>query len=649
VTVTALSGAANAESSSNPDGLLDKIHAILVENSWQMHSLPQDGDLQTDLYPYHLPLPSVGLDEKFSASFQFNGQFNGEAKHQPSKDKENGAPILSSSAPAASSLLPSHSPSTAAVTHTPSWGTDPAPATNTATRTPSQSQLPPTPSRRRGSAQLVRRITRSNFSDLALDEVPDDEDAARWAERMKQRRIISRRKQELEENEDPVMGTKVSEGHSNYETAYNMLTGIRFCVSRTNAKIDRDLVEADFTSAYKYSFDTMGTELTPAARYDFKFKDYAPRAFRELRAIFRIDPADYLMSLTEKYILSELGSPGKSGSFFYFSRDYKYIIKTVHHHEAKFLRKIMRKYYDHVRTNPNTLLSQFYGLHRVKMPYGRKIHFVVMNNLFPPHKDIHRTFDLKGSTVGREYNEERLADNPRATLKDLNWIRRNMHLEFGPTKSQIFVEQMERDVTLLQELKIMDYSLLVGIHDLERGNAENLRNKTLKVFQPGGETSPPTEATDIMPDRPIHPSTHPPSTAEKLSRTPSKMENTLKARELRQLVKLERPVPMDQTQLGMPENMLAAHAKKDFYFYQDEGGLLATHDDGRPGEEIYYLGIIDCLTQYNLIKKSEHFFKSFGSNEAEISAIPPGRYGDRFLRFMKNTIKTREKAGPMEL
>jgi len=601
-----------------------------------MHSLQQDGGLQTDHYPLHLP--SVGLDEKFSASFSFNG----EAKHQPRK--ENGAAVLSSSAPAASSLLPSQSPTSATVTHTPSWGTDPAPATHAATRTPSQSLQQSSQYRRRGSAQLVRRLTRSNFSDLALDEVPSDEDAARWAERMKQKRIISRRKRELEEDEDPVMGTKVAEGHSNYETAYNMLTGIRFCVSRTNAKIDRDLVDADFTSAYKFSFDTLGTELTPAARYDFKFKDYAPRAFRELRAIFRIDPADYLMSLTEKYILSELGSPGKSGSFFYFSRDYKYIIKTVHHHEAKFLRKIMRKYYDHVRTNPNTLLSQFYGLHRVKMPYGRKIHFVVMNNLFPPHKDIHRTFDLKGSTVGREYNEERLADNPRATLKDLNWIRRNMHLEFGPTKSQIFVEQMERDVALLQELKIMDYSLLVGIHDLERGNAENLRNKTLKVFQPGGEMSP-ADTADGIPNRPIHP----PSQTNMLSRTPSKMENALKARELRQLVKLERPVPMGETQTGMPDEMLAASHKKDFYFYQDEGGLLATHDDGRPGEEIYYLGIIDCLTQYNFVKKSEHFFKSFGSNEAEISAIPPGRYGDRFLRFMKNTIKTREKAGPMEL
>jgi hypothetical protein len=34
-------------------------------------------------------------------------------------------------------------------------------------------------------------------------------------------------------------------------------------------------------------------------------------------------------------------------------------------------------------------------LHRVKLPRGPKIHFVIMNNLFPPHRDIHETFDLK--------------------------------------------------------------------------------------------------------------------------------------------------------------------------------------------------------------------------------------------------------------
>jgi len=199
-----------------------------------------------------------------------------------------------------------------------------------------------------------------------------------------------------------------------------------------------------------------------------------------------------------------------------------------------------------------------------------------MNNLFPPHRDIHRTFDLKGSTIGRDFREEDLEKNPRATLKDLNWLRRNLHLEFGPTKKHIFIEQMEKDVKLLQRLKIMDYSMLIGIHDLERGNEENLRDKTLKVFEPGGDH---TEDSAQL---------------QALARTPSKLENARKAKELRQKIRHEKPVPMEHSASKMPEE--AASTRKDFYFYSDDGGFRATHEDDGPGEEIYYLGIIDCLT-----------------------------------------------------
>lgn len=228
---------------------------------------------------------------------------------------------------------------------------------------------------------------------------------------------------------------------------------------------------------------SVGNELTPSAKYDFKFKDYAPWVFRELREdFFLLDPADYLVSLTSKYILSELGSPGKSGSFFYFSRDYRFIIKTIHHNEHKFLRQILPLYYDHVKTNPHTLLSRFYGLHRVKLPRGHKIHFVIMNNLFPPHRDIHETYDLKGSTVGREYPEDRARENPRATLKDINWINRGKTLELGPEKRALLTEQLRRDSEFLKKIGVMDYSLLVGIHNMRRGNKDNVRSNTLKVF-----------------------------------------------------------------------------------------------------------------------------------------------------------------------
>ena len=452
---------------------------------------------------------------------------------------------------------------------------------------PTRDQFEAQPRHRRASLGLVRRATRSMQSDAHLDEVPPDEDAARWTEIVKQKRASRRKRREEEDDDRVIVGKKVEEGHVNWVTAYNMLTGIRFTVSRTNAKMDRVLTEADFDAKHKFSFDVTGNELTPSAKYDFKFKDYAPWVFRRLRAIFGLDPADYLMSLTSKYILSELGSPGKSGSFFYFSRDYKYIIKTIHHAEHKLLRKILRDYYNHVVESPNTLLSQIYGLHRVKIPYGRKIHFMVMNNLFPPHRDIHQTFDLKGSTVGRDFKENELAENPRATLKDLNWLRRDYHLEFDPNVKQIFVDQLKRDVGLLQRLHIMDYSLLVGIHDMDKGNEENLREITLKVFQPGGDRD----------DQPAM-----------LTRTPSRLENAKKARELRLTLRKERPMPINLMKAQMPSAMSSGDERHDRLFYRDDGGIRATHEDGTPGELIYYLGVIDCLTHVRALLAIKEFY-----------------------------------------
>lgn len=90
---------------------------------------------------------------------------------------------------------------------------------------------------------------------------------------------------------------------------------------------------------------------------------------------------------------------------------------------------------------------------------------------------------MQGSSIGREYPEEKAAVKPRATLKDLNWIHRHREIHFGPTKRKLFEEQLKQDVALLQRLKIMDYSLLIGIHDMGRGNSENLRDGMLTVFQ----------------------------------------------------------------------------------------------------------------------------------------------------------------------
>jgi 1-phosphatidylinositol-4-phosphate 5-kinase len=66
--------------------------------------------------------------------------------------------------------------------------------------------------------------------------------------------------------------------------------------------------------------------------------------------------------------------------------------------------------------------------------------------VFPAHRDIHQMYDLKGSTVGREYDEAKLRDNPKGPLKDLNWIKNHESLQFGPRKKNLLMSQLRKDV-----------------------------------------------------------------------------------------------------------------------------------------------------------------------------------------------------------
>jgi hypothetical protein len=86
---------------------------------------------------------------------------------------------------------------------------------------------------------------------------------------------------------------------------------------------------SEFRQVIKEKYPSRGSQTTPAhSNRDFTFIDYCPNVFRRIRQIFKIDAADYLLSLTAEYQLSEIISPGKSKSFFYFSWDMKYMLKV---------------------------------------------------------------------------------------------------------------------------------------------------------------------------------------------------------------------------------------------------------------------------------------------------------------------------------
>ena len=110
-------------------------------------------------------------------------------------------------------------------------------------------------SMRRGSLSLNRRNTQSIHSNMPHEDIAQDEDALRWAEAIRQKRASKRKRRDEEDEDRVVVGTKVDQNHVNWVTAYNMLTGIRFTVSRTNAKLDRPLTDSDFIARHKFSFD----------------------------------------------------------------------------------------------------------------------------------------------------------------------------------------------------------------------------------------------------------------------------------------------------------------------------------------------------------------------------------------------------------
>ncbi|XP_041429986.1 uncharacterized protein LOC100653493 isoform X5 [Xenopus laevis] len=249
--------------------------------------------------------------------------------------------------------------------------------------------------------------------------------------------------------------------------------GITHTVGSLSTKPERDVLMQDFYVVESIFFPGEGSNLTPAHHYnDFRFKTYAPVAFRYFRELFGIRPDDYLYSLCNEPLI-ELSNPGASGSVFYVSGDDEFIIKTVQHKEAEFLQKLLPGYYMNLNQNPRTLLPKFYGLYCVQAG-GKNIRIVVMNNLLPRSVRMHLKYDLKGSTYKRRASaKEREKSSP--THKDLDFLQDLPDgLYLDPDMHNALCKTIQRDCLVLQSFKIMDYSLLVGVHNMDFAQKETM-------------------------------------------------------------------------------------------------------------------------------------------------------------------------------
>jgi 1-phosphatidylinositol-4-phosphate 5-kinase len=117
-------------------------------------------------------------------------------------------------------------------------------------------------------------------------------------------------------------------------------------------------------------------------------------------------------------------SQGKSGSFFFYSHDKRFILKTLLVDEKATLLRMLDAYIFHIVNSKNkSLLVRIYGLFTIKSNYFSNLDVILMENIsrnFEIDNVRLFTFDLKGSQINRREILEK-----GKILKDLNFIEIN--------------------------------------------------------------------------------------------------------------------------------------------------------------------------------------------------------------------------------
>ena len=161
-------------------------------------------------------------------------------------------------------------------------------------------------------------------------------------------------------------------------------------------------------------------------------------------------------------------SAGKSGSFFYYSYDNKFVLKTIPAHEFEFFKSIIESYYFHIKEFEHTLVQRFFGLHTMIFN-DIKMHFVIMNNVFNTNIKINYKYDLKGSSYSRmsrsndDTNYEKFDFN--IPMKDNDFVDRKEGFCLSEEEADSLIDQIRQDTEFLAMNNINDYSLLIGVHD----------------------------------------------------------------------------------------------------------------------------------------------------------------------------------------
>ena len=111
---------------------------------------------------------------------------------------------------------------------------------------------------------------------------------------------------------------------------------------------------------------------------------YNFQLFKSTFCSFFMDQRVLHASLSPKYNFEQVFQAGEgagaSGSFFFFSHDKRFIIKTMTSDELILFQKIHQGLASHHKRNPYSLLAKIVGVFTVKSKRTNDVHIMLMEN-----------------------------------------------------------------------------------------------------------------------------------------------------------------------------------------------------------------------------------------------------------------------------
>ena len=413
---------------------------------------------------------------------------------------------------------------------------------------------------------------------------------------------------------NPVKAKIISPQNKSFKILLNMIIGIEIAVQAAPSILIKNNEDINYyRRVMKYSLQKIS--YNKYNEEEFSLLESNGIIFNNIRLYLGISKSEFISSInpqdliteimiSSQTIFEELCSTGSSGSLLYYTRDGKYIVKTIPKKEFEFLDKILPSYYLHLKKYPISLLPKYLGCYCLKSKIKnnkKKFYFIVMMNVFATMKHIDIRFDLKGSKIGRkvltgtEKDNEILAKDG-VSLKDLDFEKLNIKINMGPKKT-ILMKQIENDAEFLRQNNVNDYSLLFGIHYNQKLDS-NLNNSKNNIIENNDLFSEKTYNDDI--------SSNYSCGKESVSTHNSSADNRMKI-------------------------------IKELFDFND-GGILSEN-----GKEIYYFGMIDILTEFNCKKKMEYLAKKLRYCSENYSCIHPDNYKSRFVNYINLVFENKVK------